>query len=230
MQSFYGGRGGGGLGGHILREQDSFYTLLGNKETGCQPLLGHRGKKCASGGGLLATSPKRHLPLQAAIHRHGVLRSRQFRRTFAERAQPRVDARGIAKRSGRRKSFSRARSQPTAGETVRRSVSMATIGSQSPRRSIGVKRALLCPLGWTERLLAGRRQLLSSPRQRVAAATGIPQKLSCHERGSLQPLILRTLSRKPHLTPCDLTPEPPTSPHLQNLPSPAPWLPPTASP
>lgn len=57
---------------------------------------------------------------------------------------------------------------------------------------------------------------------------------NCHvmsaEKHSLQSLILRTLSRKPHLTPCDLTPEPPTSQHLQNLPSPAPWLPPTASP
>lgn len=140
---------GGGWGGGTR-----FTHFWGTRRPGVNPLLGHHGDSARAGA---ATSPKRHLyPYRPQFHRHGVLRSRQLRRTVAERAQPRVDARGIAKRSGRRKNlFPELVLNPTAGETVRRSVSMATIGSQSPRRSIGVKRALLCPPGWTERLLAG---------------------------------------------------------------------------
>lgn len=114
-----GGGGGRGLGGHVLREQDN--TLLGNKETGCQPLLGHRGESARAGADSWPLHRNDISPYRPQFHRHGVLRSRQLRRTFAERARPRVDARGIAKRSGRRKNLfpelvlRRPREKPFAG-------------------------------------------------------------------------------------------------------------------
>lgn len=130
---------GGGKGARWSRSERTGLVLHTFGEQGDRvstPSRPPRGQ-CTSGGGLLATSPKRHLPLQATIHRHGVLRSRQLRRTFAERAQPRVDARGIAKRSGRRKNLfpelvlSRPREKPFAGAFPWQQSAVRTRAAQS---------------------------------------------------------------------------------------------------